>query len=170
MAGVLENMRSLDKKEKNIEAGENLTSSTLSYTRTQFSNSAQYLEFERISEQRHEWLNGITTQVPNERRRHNLIKSNIVASCNEQLRKRTCETYGSNMRVKIRKTGLYTYPDIVIICGKPQLEDEKEDTLLNPTVLIEVLSPATEGYDRGNKFEHYRTIASLSDYLFSSAV
>jgi Uma2 family endonuclease len=69
------------------------------------------------------------------------------------------------MRVKVNATGLYTYPDVVVVCGKPQLEDDERDILLNPIVIVEVLSPSTEGYDRGTKFEHYRTIDSLSDYL-----
>ena len=69
------------------------------------------------------------------------------------------------MRVKVSATGLYTYPDVVVVCGQPQFEDRQRDTLLNPTVIIEMLSPSTETYDRGGKFDHYSTLASLTDYL-----
>ncbi len=68
-------------------------------------------------------------------------------------------------RVKVNATGLYTYPDIAIACGKPEFEDFKDDILLNAIAIIEVLSPSTENYDRGTKFEHYQTIDSLSDYI-----
>jgi Uma2 family endonuclease len=131
----------------------------------QLFSATQYLTIERESNERNSYFNGKIVPLAIENRAHGLIKTNLVALCHGQLRKRPCEVYASNMRAKVRKTGLYTYPDIVVVCGKPQLEDEKTDTLLNPTVLIEVLSPATEAYDRGDKFEHYRTIASLSDYV-----
>ena len=69
------------------------------------------------------------------------------------------------MRVKVTATGLYTYPDVVVVCGSPHFEDRQRDTLLNPTVIIEILSPSTETYDRGGKFDHYSSLASLTDYL-----
>jgi Uma2 family endonuclease len=69
------------------------------------------------------------------------------------------------MRVRVRATGLYTYPDVVVVCGEPQFLDERRDTLLNPSLLIEVLSPTTEAYDRGQKFEHYRSLESFGEYL-----
>ena len=69
------------------------------------------------------------------------------------------------MRVKINASGLYTYPDVVVVCGKPQYEDREQDSLLNPSLIVEVLSPSTEAYDRGAKFAHYRTVESLVDYL-----
>jgi Uma2 family endonuclease len=84
---------------------------------------------------------------------------------NNQLTDRDCEVYASDMRVKVNPTGLYTYPDVVIVCGEPQFEDNEIDTLLNPTVIVEVLSKTTEGDDRGEKFEHYRSIESLSEVV-----
>jgi Uma2 family endonuclease len=69
------------------------------------------------------------------------------------------------MRVRVSATGLYTYPDVVVVCGKPQFAEDEMDNLVNPTVLVEVLSPSTEAYDRGRKFEHYRKIESLRQYL-----
>ena len=85
-----------------------------------------------------------------------------------QLKGRTCIAHTNDLRIKVTRAGLYTYPDVAVVCGKPEFEDRDEDTLLNPTVLIEVLSPSTEAYDRGAKFEFYRMLESLSDYLLIS--
>jgi Uma2 family endonuclease len=82
-----------------------------------------------------------------------------------ELKPQPCEVYPSDMRVRVSATGLYTYPDVVVVCGEPRLEDDEQDTLLNPSLIIEVLSPSTESYDRGKKFEHYRTLESLVEYL-----
>ena len=101
-------------------------------------------------------------------RQHNLISLNIGAELRAQLRPRPCEVYTSDMRVKVSLTGLYTYPDVVVGCGEPEFEDTMGDTLLNPTILVEVFSQSTEDYDRGRKLEHYRTIPSLQEYLLVS--
>jgi Uma2 family endonuclease len=98
-------------------------------------------------------------------RRHARLAANLLRDLGNQLRGGRCEIYTSDMRVWVGATGLYTYPDVTVVCGQPQLADEHGDTLLNPTFIAEVLSPTTEGYDRGRKFEHYRTIPSLSEYL-----
>ena len=98
-------------------------------------------------------------------RRHNLITVNITAGLHAQLRQRPCEVYTSDMRLKVSPTGLYTYPDVVVVCETPQFEDAELDTLLNPTLIVEVLSRSTEDYDRGGKFEHYRSLDSLQEYL-----
>jgi Uma2 family endonuclease len=90
---------------------------------------------------------------------------NIAAELRAQLRSRPCEVYPADMRVKVAPTGLYTYPDVTVVCGDPSFEDEQHDTLLNPTLLIEVLSKSTENYDRGKKLEHYRQLASLMEYV-----
>ncbi|MFW5724706.1 MAG: Uma2 family endonuclease, partial [Halochromatium sp.] len=82
-----------------------------------------------------------------------------------QLRGKPCELYNNDMRVKVSETGMYTYPDIVAACADPQFEDTEVDTLINPILIIEVLSDSTEQYDRGAKFQHYRTLPSLLDYL-----
>lgn len=133
-----------------------------------FFSAKEYLEQERASSEKNEYFNGEIFAMAGASRRHNLISGNIFAALHSQLRKRPCEVYPSDMRVKIRKTGLYTYPDVVVVCGKPQFEDSDKDVLLNPTVLLEVLSPTTEAYDRGDKFGHYRTVSTLSDYLLVS--
>jgi len=125
----------------------------------------EYLAMERASEQRHEYYQGELRGVSGAGRRHNLLVTSIGAELYEQLRKRTCEVYTNAMRVKVSNTGLYAYPDVIVVCGKPQFEDEFFDTLLNPTVIIEVLSDSTEEYDRGKKFARYRKLDSLLDYL-----
>jgi Uma2 family endonuclease len=95
-----------------------------------------------------------------------LLTGNLYASLHSQLRKRPCEIYPSHMRVFIPATGLYTYPDVAVVCGEPRFApDDYLDNLLNPTFLAEVLSPSTEAYDRGRKFEHYRAVESLQQYL-----
>jgi Uma2 family endonuclease len=98
-------------------------------------------------------------------RKHNLVSGNIYRELSLQLKKRPCEAYINDMRVKASEASSYHYPDVAVVCGTPQFEDAQVDTLLNPTLLIEVLSPSTEAYDRGSKFAHYRKIASLREYL-----
>ncbi|NOY28661.1 MAG: Uma2 family endonuclease, partial [Planctomycetes bacterium] len=100
--------------------------------------------------------------------KHNLVVGNLVGELREKLRKGPCEVYPSDMRVKVDVTGLYTYPDVVVVCDEPRFEDEHGDTLLNPTLLIEVLSESTESYDRGKKSGHYRRLTSLKEYLLVS--
>jgi len=124
-----------------------------------------YLAFERKSEIKHEFINGEVFAMSGASRAHNLITMNTGASLHSQLRKRDCEVYPADMRVKISTAHTYTYPDITVVCGKPTFADNEFDNLLNPTVIIEVLSPSTEAYDRGAKFRNYRKIDSLRDYI-----
>ena len=126
---------------------------------------ADYLAGERSSDTKHEYYAGEVFAFAGGSEQHNLIIGNVLASLHAQLRKRDCTVYPSDMRVKVSRTGLYTYPDVVVVCGTAQFEDEERDTLLNPTVIIEVLSPSTEKYDRGKKFQNYRTLNSLAEYL-----
>jgi len=125
----------------------------------------EYLALERQAEYKSEYFNGEIFAMTGASRRHNLVAGNVFASLHGQLRKRPCEIYPSDMRVKVSPTGLYTYPDVVIVCGEPIFDDKQKDTLLNPTVLVEVLSKSTASYDRGEKFEHYRKLDSLAEYL-----
>jgi len=126
---------------------------------------AQYLDAERRATERHEYLAGTVFAMVGASRAHNLITTNLLRELSTQLRGRPCETYGTDMRVKVARTGLYTYLDVVVVCGEPELEDDHRDTLLNPTLLVEVLSPSTERYDRGDKFAHYRQLPSLAEYV-----
>lgn len=124
-----------------------------------------YLAWERLQETRHEYVNGEIHAMTGASRKHNLINGNLYATLHGQLRGRPCEVYANDMRVKVDATGLYTYPDIVVACDRPEFEDDQVDTLLNPALIIEVLSESTEGYDRGAKFAHYRALPSLLEYL-----
>jgi Uma2 family endonuclease len=125
----------------------------------------EYLALERQAEYKSEYFDGEIFAMTGASRRHNLVAANVLASLHGQLRKRPCEIYPSDMRVKVGPTGLYIYPDVVIVCGEPIFDDKQKDTLLNPTVLVEVLSKSTASYDRGEKFEHYRKLDSLTEYL-----
>ena len=125
----------------------------------------EYLALERQAPHKSEYFNGEMFALSGASRRHNLIALNIGAELRDQLKQRPCEVYTSDMRVKISHTGLYTYPDVVVVCEEPVFEDVDVDTLLNPIVLVEVLSKSTEDYDRGGKFEQYRTLTSLQEYL-----
>ncbi|NOT54552.1 MAG: Uma2 family endonuclease [Deltaproteobacteria bacterium] len=125
----------------------------------------QYLALERQAQYRSEYINGFIFAMAGASRRHNLIAGNVFGELRAQLRGRPCEAYINDMRVKVSVTGLYTYPDVVALCGQPDFEDTHLDTLLNPSVIVEVLSDSTEAYDRGEKFAHYRRLESLRDYL-----
>ncbi len=126
---------------------------------------AEYLALERQSETKSDYWNGEVYALAGTSRAHGLIVANLTFSLVGQLKKRPCEVYPGDMRVKAAAHAAYTYPDVVVVCGRPEFEDSERDTLLNPTVLIEVLSPSTEAYDRGAKFEAYRSLPSLADYL-----
>ncbi len=129
----------------------------------------EYLATERCSETKSEYFNGQIFAMTGASLRHNLVAGNIFASLHAQLRDRPCQVFPSDMRLMVRATGLYTYPDVTVVCGEPLLaDDEYKDTLLNPLVLVEVLSKSTAGYDRGEKFEHYRQIESLAEYLLAA--
>ena len=125
----------------------------------------EYLALERQSAERREYLAGQVFAMGGASERHNLVVTNVVRELGQQLKQRPCRVYASDMRVKVAASGLYTYPDVVVACGEARFDDEQRDTLLNPTVIIEVLSPSTEAYDRGEKFEHYRKIESMAEYI-----
>ncbi len=125
----------------------------------------QYLALERQAKHRSEYINSSIFAMAGASRQHNLIAGNVFGELRAQLRGLPCETYINDMRVKVSVTGLYTYPDVVALCGQPNFEDTHVDTLLNPSVIVEVLSDSTEAYDRGEKFAHYRRLESLRDYV-----
>lgn len=127
---------------------------------------SEYLAFERAqTDAKHEYLDGEITAMAGNSREHNRIVSNVMGMLYNQLRGRPCDHYGGDMRVKVPATGLYVYPDVTGLCDEPRFEDEVFDTLLNPSVIIEVLSESTEAYDRGAKFDHYRSIEDLQVYV-----
>ena len=124
----------------------------------------EYLELERSTREKHEYFRGEVFAMGGASEAHNLIVGNVLSGLHQQLRGKPCRVYPSDMRVKISPSGLYTYPDVVVVCGPPQIE-QPGDTLLNPTLLVEVLSESSEAYDRGKKSEQYRALPSLADYL-----
>jgi Uma2 family endonuclease len=123
----------------------------------------QYLEIERAAEFRHEYYNGQMYAMSGATHRHTLINGNIVAALVVGLRKRPCIVSPVDLRVRVSARH-YTYPDITVVCGESKYVDNQLDTLINPVLLIEVLSPSTESYDRGLKARQYRSIESLQEY------
>jgi|SRR5215203_14583 len=123
-----------------------------------------YLAFERQSETKNDYLGGEVFAMSGASRAHNLITGNVFGELRNQLKGRPCETYSESMRVRT-PTDLFTYPDVVVVCGEPRFDDEEFDTLLNPTLIVEVLSRSTEAYDRGIKSSRYRSISSLSQHV-----
>lgn len=129
-------------------------------------SSEDYLALERESLEKHEYFDGEMFAMAGTSEEHANISSNINISLGVQLKKRSCKSYQSDLRVHIPATGLYTYPDVLVVCGKPELlEDAFPDTLTNPILIVEVLSPSTADYDKGTKFDHYRTIEILQEYI-----
>ena len=124
----------------------------------------EYLAFEQSSEEKHEYYAGEIFAMSGASREHNLIVTNTVVSLGGQLSNKPCEVYPSDMRVKVNAIK-YNYPDVSVVCGEPLFAEGKFDTLLNPSVIIEVLSDSTEDYDRGTKFKHYMGITSLQEYI-----
>ncbi len=127
--------------------------------------SEEYLALDRKADVKSEYYAGQIIAFAGASKRHNLIVANVLAGIHRQLIDRPCNVYPSDMRIRISKTGMYAYPDVVVTCGEEQFADENSDILLNPIVLIEVLSESTANYDRGDKFEHYRRIESLREYI-----
>src|SRR2546422_1174815 len=114
----------------------------------------EYLEIERNAERKSEYYAGEMFATAGASEEHGLISANLLVLLHTQLRRSPCRPFISDLRVNIPATGLYTYPDIVVACGERKFIDEKADTLLNPVLIAEILSPSTEAYDRGRKFEH----------------
>jgi Uma2 family endonuclease len=125
----------------------------------------EYLALERQAQCKSEYDAGDILAMAGASRWHNLIVANVVGELRAQLKGHPCATYPSHMRVKVSATGLYTYPDVTVVCGEARFEDNQQDTLLNPTLIVEVLSESTEAYDRGGKFAHYRKLPSLMEYV-----
>ena len=126
---------------------------------------AEYLALEVASDVRHEFFGGEMFAMSGGSYWHNLVKDNLARGLGNRLAGRACTVLTSDQRVKVDATGLYTYPDIVVFCGKPVFEDGVNDTAVNPLLVAEVLSDSTEKYDRGVKFGHYRRLPSVQEYL-----
>lgn len=134
-----------------------------------FLTPEQYLEIERKADFKSEYYDGKMFAMAGANFRHNVLVANLIGELRQALRPRGCRILPSDMRVRVSVTGLYTYPDVIAVCGEPELGGDEFDVLLNPGLIVEVLSPSTEAYDRGRKFEQYRALESLRAYLMVSA-
>jgi Uma2 family endonuclease len=128
----------------------------------------EYLAFDRAAEVRSEFVDGEMFAMSGGSLWHSHLAMNIAAELHNSLRGTTCRAFTSDLRVRVMPRRMYAYPDVTVVCGTPVLADERQDILLNPTAVVEVLSPSTEKYDRGVKFQYYRTIESLRDYVLVS--
>ncbi len=140
----------------------------MSAVSNRFVSAVEYLSFERQSDEKHELHNGEVIAMSGASRLHNLISGNVFRKLGNQLEGRSCEAYINDLRVAAPSGKNYYYPDVAVACDEPELEDRHGDTLLNPTLVIEVLSPSTESYDRSRKFHAYRGIPSLKEYVLIS--
>lgn len=125
----------------------------------------EYLAFDRASETKHEYYDGEILAMAGASFAHNLIVGNTYTSLRGQLRGGNCRVILSDLRLFVQGTGLFAYPDLTVVCGQPRFGLGSPDILLNPTLIVEVLSSSTESHDRGKKFQQYRTIESLRGYL-----
>jgi Uma2 family endonuclease len=128
----------------------------------------EYLAFERTSNVKHEFCDGEIFAMAGGTPSHAALGLAVGSELRFQLTGRDCRAYSSDLRIRVPATGLGTYPDATVICGKSVADPEDENTLVNPVVIVEVLSASTETYDRGEKFEHYRQLPSLRDYVLVS--
>ncbi len=133
----------------------------------------EYLAFERDSEVKHEYLDGLVYAMAGSSPEHSTICVNISEIITRQLRGTICRPFSSDMKTRCipvtpwtkRKRGLFAYPDLIVVCGDPIYHDEQRDVLMNPKLIVEVLSPSTEAYDRDEKFRRYQELESFTDYL-----
>lgn len=124
-----------------------------------------YLLKERVSEVKHEYYKGEVFAMSGASWEHNVIAKNVNTLVLPFLKGKPCDMFGSDLRIHIPENTLYTYPDFSIICGKPETTDKEEDTIVKPSALIEILSKSTRDYDRGTKFNLYRNIQTLQEYI-----
>ncbi|MEZ4301600.1 MAG: Uma2 family endonuclease [Polyangiaceae bacterium] len=128
----------------------------------------EYLAFERAAEQKHEYADGEIFAMSGGTFEHSAVAGNIIGELRSLLFERACSVLTSDMRIHIPAKGRYVYPDASVVCERPRFLDDQRDTLLNPQVIVEVLSDSTEGYDRGDKFDQYRTITAFRVYVLAS--
>jgi Uma2 family endonuclease len=139
--------------------------STLTVTRV---TPEEYLAAERLSETRSEYLDGGVYPMTGASFNHGRVVVNVATQLANQLSERDCDVLVNGMKVRLQESRKFFYPDISVVCGKPQFHDERTDIITNPDLVVEVLSPSTEAFDRGAKFEAYRTVESLKEYLLVS--
>jgi Uma2 family endonuclease len=125
----------------------------------------EYLAIDRASDAKSEYLDGVIYAMGGASARHVQIVGNVARELGNQLRDKPCIVYSTDLRVRVSRQGLYAYPDVVVVCGQPVFSDDELDTVINPLLIVEVLSSSTKNYDRGEKFERYRSIPTLQEYL-----
>ena len=128
-------------------------------------SAEEYLAFDRASDAKSEFLDGTIYAMGGATARHVQIVGNVARELGNQLRDKPCVVYSTDLRVQVSQAGLYAYPDVIVVCGEPTFIDNKLDTLTNPLLIVEVLSDSTKNYDRGEKFERYRSIKSFREYV-----
>lgn len=126
----------------------------------------EYLRIERVAECKSEFYQGEIFAMAGGSATHSLIAANFVGEVRQSFKDKPCKVFNSDLRVRVEATGLHTYPDATLVCGEMEFADDQRDTLINPTVLVEVLSDSTEKYDRGLKANNYRQIESLRELVF----
>lgn len=126
---------------------------------------AEYLEIEQEASDKHEYYRGEMFAMAGAGPKHNIIFKNIFRELAYTLKGKPCQPYGSDQRIHIPENGLFTYPDISIICGDIDTSKEDKDSIIHPVMIFEILSPSTRDYDRGSKFTFYRAIATLKEYI-----
>ena len=134
-----------------------------------FFSIEEYLQMENEALEKHEYYKGEIFAMSGAGNRHNIIAINIILSLGNSLKGKSCQPYGSDMRIHIPGNTLFTYPDISVVCGDIINADADENSTTNPTVIIEILSPSTRNYDRGVKFMLYRAIPTLKEYILVEA-
>ena len=128
----------------------------------------EYLAFERQAEDKSEYVDGVVYAMSGASFKHNVIVANVVAELVQQLKGRPCRALPSDIKVRMPDSRKFFYPDVSVVCGEPQFHDERSDVILNPTLLVEVLSESTAAFDRGEKFQAYQQLDSLQEYLLIS--
>ncbi|MDQ3687946.1 MAG: Uma2 family endonuclease [Acidobacteriota bacterium] len=125
----------------------------------------EYLAIERQAEHKSEYVDGVIYAMAGGSGRHNLIAGNIITELNIQLRKAPCRVYPSDLKVRVPESRKFFYPDVSVVCGETEFADDERDVILNPVLVVEVLSESTAAFDRGKKFQSYQQIESLQEYL-----
>ena len=128
----------------------------------------EYLATERQAEYKSEYVDGVIYALAGSSKRHNLITGNVIAELNTRLRKSPCEVYPSDMKVRVPDSRKFFYPDVSVVCSESRFADDERDVLLNPILIVEILSESTAAFDRGKKFQSYQQIESLQEYLLVS--
>jgi Uma2 family endonuclease len=137
----------------------------MSSQRTTLLTPEEYLEIERRAERKSEYFQGEMFAMAGASFAHVVIVGNLGRELGNRLKTGPCGVYSSELRLRVAPNGLFTYPDVMVICGGPEFADDRTDTVVNPILIVEVLSESTQAYDRGKKFEQYRTLPSLREYL-----